>query len=642
MNRLRTAAAALATALVTTFAVAALPAPATAAEVLVNGGFESGALSPWTCTGGLGSVVSTPVRTGTKALQGAASTSDNAKCSQTVSVVSGTQYTLSAWVRGSYVYLGVNGGASTWTPNATNWTQLTLTFTAASSSVQVYLHGWYGTGTYFADDVSLQGQGGTGPTVPGAPGNPSAGSITNTSVALSWGASSGTVTGYRVYEGSTVVASPTGTSATISGLGACTTHTYSVAAYNSAGESPRSGNVTVTTTGCGTGVPGTPGNVTVGGATNTSLNVSWSASSGTVTGYRVYEGSTVRATVTGTSTTISGLATCSSHTYTVRAYNGTGESPASASASGTTTGCTTGTLPKHLLTGYWQNFVNGATPLRLSSVPTTYDIVAVAFADAVSGTPGAVTFNVDSGLSSALGGYTNAQFRTDVATLKGRNQKVILSVGGELGSVSVNSAAAATNFANSLYTLITDFGFNGVDIDLENGLNATYMEQALRNLRSRVGSGLIITMAPQTIDMQSTGAGYFSLALNIRDILTIVHTQFYNSGSMLGCDQQFAYSQATVNFLTALACIQLQSALRPDQIALGLPATTQAAGGGYVAPSVVNNALNCLAAGTNCGSFVPPARWPTIRGAMTWSINWDASNGYNFANTVHNHLVSMP
>jgi chitinase len=104
----------------------------------------------------------------------------------------------------------------------------------------------------------------------------------------------------------------------------------------------------------------------------------------------------------------------------------------------------------------------------------------------------------------------------------------------------------------------------------------------------------------------------------------------------------FAYGQGSINFLTALACIQLQSQLRPDQIALGLPATTQAAGGGYVNPTVVNNALNCLAAGTNCGSFVPPARWPSIRGAMTWSINWDASNGYNFANTVHNHLVAMP
>src|SRR5262245_311617 len=197
--------------LVSAGAVAATSA--SAAELLANGGFESGTLSPWTCSAASGTVVSSPVRTGTNALQGAPVGMDNAQCVQTVSVVSGTQYTLSAWVRGSYVYLGVTGGSSTWTPNATAWTQLTFTFTASSSSIQVYLHGWYGTGNYYADDVSLQGPGGT--PVPGTPGTPVAGTVTDTSIALSWAASSGTVTGYRVYEGSTVVSSPTGTSATI-------------------------------------------------------------------------------------------------------------------------------------------------------------------------------------------------------------------------------------------------------------------------------------------------------------------------------------------------------------------------------------------------------------------------------------------
>jgi chitinase len=41
-------------------------------------------------------------------------------------------------------------------------------------------------------------------------------------------------------------------------------------------------------------------------------------------------------------------------------------------------------LPTHLLTGYWQNFNNGARCLRISDGPTTYDIIAVAFADAAS------------------------------------------------------------------------------------------------------------------------------------------------------------------------------------------------------------------------------------------------------------------
>jgi chitinase len=189
---------------------------------------------------------------------------------------------------------------------------------------------------------------------------------------------------------------------------------------------------------------------------------------------------------------------------------------------------------------------------------------------------------------------------------------------------------------------MTTYGFDGVDIDLENGLNPTYMAAALRSLRARAGAGLIITMAPQTIDMQSTGSSYFALALSIKDILTVVHTQFYNSGSMLGCDNGQAYGPGTVNFLTALACIQLQNGLRPDQVALGLPASTRAAGGGYVAPGVVTAALDCLARGTTCGTFRPPATYPAIRGAMTWSINWDVANGSGFANTVRPHLSTLP
>jgi chitinase len=185
------------------------------------------------------------------------------------------------------------------------------------------------------------------------------------------------------------------------------------------------------------------------------------------------------------------------------------------------------------------------------------------------------------------------------------------------------------------------YGFDGVDIDLENGLNPTFMAQALHSLRSQAGANLIITLAPQTIDMQSTGGSYFALALNISDVLTVVHTQYYNSGTMLGCDQG-VYGQGTVNFMTALACIQLEHGLRPDQVALGLPAGPGAAGGGIVAPSLVNNALNCLARGSNCGSFVPPRTYPAIRGAMTWSINWDVTNGNNFARTVRPFLATLP
>jgi len=300
-----------------------------------------------------------------------------------------------------------------------------------------------------------------------------------------------------------------------------------------------------------------------------------------------------------------------------------------------------GTLPKHVLTGYWQNFFNGAAALKLAAVPTNYDLIAVAFADATS-TPGAVSFTLDSGLAGQVGGYTDAQFKADIATLHSRGKKVIISVGGQNGSISVGDSGSATNFANSVFSLMQTYGFDGVDIDLENGINSTFMGSALRSLRSKAGANLIITLAPQTIDMQSTGSSYFALALNIKDILTIVNMQYYNSGSMLGCDNNAAYSQGNENFLTALACIQLQGGLRPDQVGLGLPASTSAAGSGYLSPSVVNSALDCLSGGTNCGSFRPPATYPGIRGAMTWSINWDVSNGNGFANTVKPHLSTLP
>jgi chitinase len=135
--------------------------PPTGGNLVSNPGFESGSLTPWTCDAGTGSVVSSPVHTGSKALAAAASNSDDAQCTETVAVKPGTKYTLTGWVQGNYAYLGVSGtgtsDVNTWTPAASSWQQLTTSFTtgAATSSVTVYLHGWYGQGTVYADDVSV-------------------------------------------------------------------------------------------------------------------------------------------------------------------------------------------------------------------------------------------------------------------------------------------------------------------------------------------------------------------------------------------------------------------------------------------------------------------------------------------------------
>jgi chitinase len=129
---------------------------------LSNPGFESGSLSPWTCTGNLGSVVTSPVHSGSHALQGAASNSDDAQCTQTISVSPGKTYTLSGWVDGAYVFVGVSGTGTSdtdnWTPSTGGaYSQLSVSFTtgASTTSVTIYVHGWYGQGTYYADDFSV-------------------------------------------------------------------------------------------------------------------------------------------------------------------------------------------------------------------------------------------------------------------------------------------------------------------------------------------------------------------------------------------------------------------------------------------------------------------------------------------------------
>lgn len=297
-------------------------------------------------------------------------------------------------------------------------------------------------------------------------------------------------------------------------------------------------------------------------------------------------------------------------------------------------------LPDRVLTGYWQNFDNGATCLKLADVPEAYNIICVSFADATQ-TPGEITFNLDKTLSERLGGYTTEQFKADVATAHSKGQKVVLAIGGEVGNVIINSPEAAQKFADSAYALMKEYGFDGVDVDLEHGIDVPNLAKALHLLADKAGKGFILTMAPQTLDVYTYDATYLKLAREVKDILTIMNTQYYNSGGMPGYDGK-VYNQGTVGFLNALAVTQLESGLRPDQIGIGLSAVPRAAGGGYQDPANAAAAVESLVYGTEAGGFTPPKAYSSLRGAMTWSINWDATNNYKFANTMSACFAKLP
>ncbi|GGN11908.1 chitinase [Streptomyces fuscichromogenes] len=563
------------------------------ADLVVNGGFESG-LSGWTCTAGSGTTVNSPVHSGASALQATPAGSDNAQCAQTVTVKPGSQYTLSGYVRGSYVYLGASGtgttDVSTWTQSAPDWQKLTTTFTtgASTTKVTIYTHGWYGTGAYYADDVSLVGPGADAGQPPAAPTGLKAGTVTSTGVALSWTAVTG-ATSYAVYRNGAEVQTANGTSATVTGLSPATAYSFQVTAVNAAGESAKSAAVTATTS------AGSPG----GGSAD---------------------------------------------------------------------------LPTHALVGYLHaSFANGSGYTRLADVPDSWDVIDLAFGEPTSATSGDIRFN-RCPVTECAGVESDADFKAAIKAKQAAGKKVLISIGGANGQVQLTTTAARDAFVSSVSNIIDTYGLDGLDIDFEGhslSLDTSDTDfknpttpvivnliSALKTLKAKYGAKFVLSMAPETFFVQmgyqyyGTGkwggqdprcGAYLPVVYALRDDLTLLHVQDYNSGPIMGLDNQY-HSMGGADFHIAMTDMLLTGfpvagdagnvfpPLRPDQIAIGMPASVNA-GNGYVAPAEVTKALDCLTRKTNCGSYATHGTWPALRGLMTWSVNWDRYSNWEFQKT---------
>jgi hypothetical protein len=279
------------------------------------------------------------------------------------------------------------------------------------------------------------------------------------------------------------------------------------------------------------GTPGTPGAPSIGTVTNSAISLSWGASSGTVTGYRVYEGSTVRATVTATSATISGLGACTAHTYAVRAYNAQGESPASSPASATTTGCVSGgtmAAAPYLYLG-WGN------PPAPATVMSATGVKWFTMAFMLSG--GGCTPAWDS--SRPLLGGVDA---STIAAIRAAGGDIVPSFGGWSGNKLGPNCATAQALAGAYQQVINAYSLKAIDIDIENSdefENEVVQDRILNALKivkqNNPGIKTIITFGTSTTGPNYWGARLINqsaaLGANI-DVFTIMPFDFGGGANM--------------------------------------------------------------------------------------------------------------
>lgn len=182
-------------------------------------------------------------------------------------------------------------------------------------------------------------------TAPTAPGLVTATAASASQVNLSWSASTDNVgvTGYKIYRCSGSSCTSFSLLTTISGtstlsysdtsVAASTSYTYEVSAVDAAGnESAKTSSNSVTTPAAAGTTPAAPTSAKAPVIATQGATLTWTAPTGTVTGYHVYINGVLdtysKDTFTSTGGTLSCLAPSVSYTITVKAYNSAGSSPA--------------------------------------------------------------------------------------------------------------------------------------------------------------------------------------------------------------------------------------------------------------------------------------------------------------------------
>ncbi len=223
-------------------------------------------------------------------------------------------------------------------------------------------------GAYVMQMATFKAAGATPDTTPpSVPAGLTGTAASSTQASLSWTSSTDNVgvTGYKIYRNGTQVGTSTTANYVDTGLTAGTTYTYTVAAYDAAGNtSNQSTGFNITTPTPDTTAPSVPTGLSATAVSTSEIDLSWSASTDNVgvSGYKVYRNGSLVTTVISTTYKNTGLTANTAYGFTVSAIDAAGnESSQSGSASATTFApdTTAPTVPSGLN-------VNGATSSQLT------------------------------------------------------------------------------------------------------------------------------------------------------------------------------------------------------------------------------------------------------------------------------------
>ncbi|MCG7496595.1 DUF5011 domain-containing protein [Vibrio sp. Of7-15] len=296
-----------------------------------------------------------------------------------------------------------------------------------------------------------------------------------------------------------------------------------------------------------------------------------------------------------------------------------------------------------VVVGYWHNWCGGAgyqggtAPcIKLDQVNPMYNVVDVSFMKVYDTAEGRIpTFKLD------LSIHSEQEFIDSIKEMNNQGRSVLLALGGADAHIELQKGDEAA-FAQEIIRLTDLYGFDGLDIDLEQAAitaadNQTVIPEALKIVKDHYrdqNKNFLITMAPEFPYLVTNGK-YTPYITALEGYYDWINPQFYNQGGDgIWVEEENAWIAQNNDDLKKEFIYYMSDSLingtrgyhkiPHDKLVFGIPTNNDAAATGFVKdPQDLYSAFEML-----------QNQDQMLRGVMTWSINWDmgqdaSGNSYN-------------